>query len=236
MQLGRPPDWNGKAVQYGGGSNGLLITGLAPLRDAWRETPVPVARGFATWVRILLDPLLFRMAGFPQYGCNAGLFHQIRGGVPRRLQRAPAAARLGHGGAAPPGDTHRKKCWRRSTCYPTAASSSAQAPAGTSPVHANLPSTGPSKCGAGIGRPCELRTRQCWYSRPRLQRRLSRDRHSGTRTADKLLWITSTAPLSIVLDQRFTVRVWEHFGQTRDGDCAGPDHIREHLTVPNRGG
>jgi hypothetical protein len=37
-------------VQYGGGgSNGVLITGLAPLRDARRDTPVPVARGFATW-------------------------------------------------------------------------------------------------------------------------------------------------------------------------------------------
>src|ERR1700688_593283 len=43
-------DWNGKSVQYGGGgSNGVLITGLAPLRDARRDTPVPVARGFATW-------------------------------------------------------------------------------------------------------------------------------------------------------------------------------------------
>ncbi len=41
---------HGKAVQYGGGgSNGVLITGLAPLRDARRDTPVPVARGFATW-------------------------------------------------------------------------------------------------------------------------------------------------------------------------------------------
>src|SRR6266849_9968211 len=45
-----PADWNGRAVQYGGGgSNGVLITGLAPLRDARRDTPVPVARGFATW-------------------------------------------------------------------------------------------------------------------------------------------------------------------------------------------
>jgi len=45
-----PADWNGKAVQYGGGgSNGVLITGLAPLRDARRDTLLPVARGFATW-------------------------------------------------------------------------------------------------------------------------------------------------------------------------------------------
>jgi feruloyl esterase len=50
FEVNLPVDWNGKAVQYGGGgSNGVLITGLAPLRDARRDTPVPVARGFATW-------------------------------------------------------------------------------------------------------------------------------------------------------------------------------------------
>jgi feruloyl esterase len=50
FEVNLPADWNGKALQYGGGgSNGVLITGLAPLRDARRDTPVPVARGFATW-------------------------------------------------------------------------------------------------------------------------------------------------------------------------------------------
>jgi feruloyl esterase len=50
FEVNLPTQWNGKAVQYGGGgSNGVLITGLAPLRDARRDTPVPVARGFATW-------------------------------------------------------------------------------------------------------------------------------------------------------------------------------------------
>ena len=50
FEVNLPMQWNGKAVQYGGGgSNGTLITGLAPLRDARRDTPVPVARGFATW-------------------------------------------------------------------------------------------------------------------------------------------------------------------------------------------
>ena len=50
FEVNLPASWNGKAVQYGGGgSNGVLITGLAPLRDARRDTPVPVARGFATW-------------------------------------------------------------------------------------------------------------------------------------------------------------------------------------------
>jgi feruloyl esterase len=42
FEVNLPADWNGKAVQYGGGgSNGVLITGLAPLRDARRDTPVP---------------------------------------------------------------------------------------------------------------------------------------------------------------------------------------------------
>src|SRR5437870_2043044 len=50
FEVNLPADWNGKAVQYGGGgANGVLITGLAPLRDARRDTPLPVARGFATW-------------------------------------------------------------------------------------------------------------------------------------------------------------------------------------------
>jgi feruloyl esterase len=50
FQINLPEQWNGKAVQYGGGGfNGVLITGLDPLRDARRDTPVPVARGFATW-------------------------------------------------------------------------------------------------------------------------------------------------------------------------------------------
>src|SRR5262245_17454221 len=50
FEVNLPADWNGRAVQYGGGgTNGVLITGLAPLRDARRDTPVPVARGFATW-------------------------------------------------------------------------------------------------------------------------------------------------------------------------------------------
>lgn len=50
FQVNLPTAWNGKAIQYGGGgSNGVLITGLNPLRDARAETPVPVARGFATW-------------------------------------------------------------------------------------------------------------------------------------------------------------------------------------------
>src|SRR5258706_7350594 len=50
FEVNLPTQWNGKAVQYGGGgTNGTLITGLAPLRDARRDTPVPVARAFATW-------------------------------------------------------------------------------------------------------------------------------------------------------------------------------------------
>src|SRR5262249_56217713 len=50
LEVNLPEEWNRKAVQYGGGGfNGVLITGLDPLRDARRDTPVPVARGFATW-------------------------------------------------------------------------------------------------------------------------------------------------------------------------------------------
>jgi feruloyl esterase len=50
FEVNLPSQWNGKAVQYGGGgSNGTLVTGLGPLRDARRDTPVPIARGFATW-------------------------------------------------------------------------------------------------------------------------------------------------------------------------------------------
>ena len=50
FEVNLPESWNRKAVQYGGGGfNGVLITGLDPLRDARLDTPVPVARGFATW-------------------------------------------------------------------------------------------------------------------------------------------------------------------------------------------
>src|SRR5579871_1648058 len=50
FEVNLPTQWNGRAVQYGGGgSNGVLITGIGPLRDARRDTPVPIARGFATW-------------------------------------------------------------------------------------------------------------------------------------------------------------------------------------------
>jgi feruloyl esterase len=50
FEVNLPAQWNGKAVQYGGGgSNGVLITGLGALRDARADTPVPIARGFATW-------------------------------------------------------------------------------------------------------------------------------------------------------------------------------------------
>jgi Tannase and feruloyl esterase len=50
FEVNLPEQWNGKAVQYGGGGfNGVLITGLDPLRDARLDTPVPVARGYATW-------------------------------------------------------------------------------------------------------------------------------------------------------------------------------------------
>lgn len=50
FQVNLPMQWNGKAVQYGGGGfNGVLITGLDPLNSARRDTPTPLARGYATW-------------------------------------------------------------------------------------------------------------------------------------------------------------------------------------------
>lgn len=50
FQLNLPLDWNGKALQYGGGGfNGVLITGLAPLRDAPHAAPTPLAQGYATF-------------------------------------------------------------------------------------------------------------------------------------------------------------------------------------------
>ena len=50
FQLNLPTTWNGKALQYGGGGfNGVLVTGLAPLRDAAPDDPLPIARGYATF-------------------------------------------------------------------------------------------------------------------------------------------------------------------------------------------
>jgi len=50
FQLNLPTQWNGKALQYGGGGfNGVLVTGLAPLRDAAPGDALPIARGYATY-------------------------------------------------------------------------------------------------------------------------------------------------------------------------------------------
>ena len=49
FQVNLPVNWNGKAVQYGGGGlNGVLITGLAPLRDAPPNVATPLAQGYVT--------------------------------------------------------------------------------------------------------------------------------------------------------------------------------------------
>lgn len=49
FQINLPFAWNGKALQYGGGGfNGTLITGLAPLRDAAPGDPLPLTRGYVT--------------------------------------------------------------------------------------------------------------------------------------------------------------------------------------------
>jgi pimeloyl-ACP methyl ester carboxylesterase len=50
FEINLPFAWNRKAVQYGGGGfNGVLVTGLAALRDAPPDVPTPLARGYATW-------------------------------------------------------------------------------------------------------------------------------------------------------------------------------------------
>lgn len=50
FQLNLPAAWNRKALQYGGGGyNGTLVTGLAPLRDAAPDDALPIARGYATF-------------------------------------------------------------------------------------------------------------------------------------------------------------------------------------------
>ena len=50
FQLNLPTLWNGKALQYGGGGfNGVLVTGLTPLRDAAPGDPLPITRGYATF-------------------------------------------------------------------------------------------------------------------------------------------------------------------------------------------
>jgi pimeloyl-ACP methyl ester carboxylesterase len=49
FQINLPIAWNGKALQYGGGGfNGTMITGLAPLRDAAPGDPLPITRGYVT--------------------------------------------------------------------------------------------------------------------------------------------------------------------------------------------
>jgi pimeloyl-ACP methyl ester carboxylesterase len=50
FQINLPAQWNARAVQYGGGGyNGVLITGLAQLRDSPTDLAPPLARGFMTY-------------------------------------------------------------------------------------------------------------------------------------------------------------------------------------------
>ena len=50
FQINLPIAWNRKALQYGGGGlNGVLITGLNPLRDAPPGTELPITQGYLTF-------------------------------------------------------------------------------------------------------------------------------------------------------------------------------------------
>jgi Tannase and feruloyl esterase len=50
FQVNLPVQWNARAVQYGGGGyNGVLITGLAQLRDSPPDLAPPLTRGFMTY-------------------------------------------------------------------------------------------------------------------------------------------------------------------------------------------
>ena len=50
FQVNLPHDWNGRAVQFGGGGfNGVLITGLAFPPAARPDFPAPLARGYVTY-------------------------------------------------------------------------------------------------------------------------------------------------------------------------------------------
>ena len=48
-QVNLPTSWNGKSVQMGGGGlNGTLVTGLAPVHAAGPETPLALTQGYVT--------------------------------------------------------------------------------------------------------------------------------------------------------------------------------------------
>ena len=50
FQVNLPVEWNGRAVQYGGGGfNGVLITGLAFPPASRTDFPAPLARGYVTY-------------------------------------------------------------------------------------------------------------------------------------------------------------------------------------------
>ncbi|HEX2650496.1 MAG TPA: tannase/feruloyl esterase family alpha/beta hydrolase [Burkholderiales bacterium] len=50
FQLNLPTEWNGRAVQYGGGGyNGVLITGTALAPAGPPDRPAPLARGYVTY-------------------------------------------------------------------------------------------------------------------------------------------------------------------------------------------
>jgi Tannase and feruloyl esterase len=48
VEVNLPTDWNGKSLQFGGGYNGRLVTGLQGVIDAGPQTPLPLTQGYLT--------------------------------------------------------------------------------------------------------------------------------------------------------------------------------------------
>jgi feruloyl esterase len=101
FEVNLPEQWNGKAVQYGGGGyNGVLITGLNPLRDARLDTPVPVARGYATWGTDSGHDSA-KLPEIQAFGLNAEALENYAFGSYKKVRDAAVAIARAHYGTSP---------------------------------------------------------------------------------------------------------------------------------------
>jgi hypothetical protein len=103
FQVNLPLGWNGKALQYGGGGyNGSLITGLAPLRDAAPDDALPLARGYVT----VGTDSGHQIASFPanapgQFGLNDEMLANYAFAAYKKVHDVAAAITQSFYGAAP---------------------------------------------------------------------------------------------------------------------------------------